>query len=180
MYRIISKPIIVPDTVNISIDEFCLICTGPKGISNIEFPQCLILERIDAKLHVSTIDKLNKQQTILGATYRQLINNMVLGVSLGFSKTLILEGVGYRASLDARNLILSLGFSHQIIYELPFDVKAVIEGNNKIILSCHEKRLLGQTAAEIKQFRPPEPYKGKGIRFEGEIIRKKAGKTGKK
>ena len=116
----------------------------------------------------------------MGGTARALIKNMVQGVSEGFKANLNLVGVGYRAQAQGQKLTLSLGFSHPVEYALPKVVKAQVDQNTKITLTSCDKQVLGQVCAEIRKYRPPEPYKGKGIHFEGEIIRRKAGKTAKK
>ena len=115
---------------------------------------------------------------MLGTTWA-LITNMILGVTDGFQKKLNLVGVGYRASVSQKILELNLGFSHPIKYTLPEGIKAKVDANTKIVLESSNKQLLGQVSAEIQKFRPPEPYKGKGILFEGEKIKRKAGKSGK-
>jgi large subunit ribosomal protein L6 len=110
-------------------------------------------------------------------TMRALINNMVLGVTTGFSKTLEIVGTGYRAQMDGKNLVLQLGFSHPIRFEAPEGIALKTESPTRVVISGADKVLVGQVAADIRGFRPPEPYKGKGVKYEGEIIRRKAGKA---
>jgi large subunit ribosomal protein L6 len=117
---------------------------------------------------------------MLMGTANAVIRNMVIGVTEGFTRRLQLNGVGYRAAVSGVNLDLSLGFSKPVQYRLPAAVKALVDNNTTIILTSHDKVLLGQTAAQIRNLRPPEPFQGKGIRYEGERVRRKAGKSGKK
>ncbi len=141
----------------------------PKGID-------LNLDKTSIRI-VADIETADGRR--MAGTMRSLVKNMVLGVTDGFTTVLQLVGVGYRAQVSGRKLTLALGYSHPIEYELPKVVSGEVDANTKIILKSCDKQVLGQTAAEIRKFRPPEPYKGKGILFEGEQIRKKAGKAAK-
>jgi large subunit ribosomal protein L6 len=131
--------------------------------------QCTVARRDDSKLSRS-----------MHGLYRRLIQNMVTGVTEGFSKVLLVNGVGYRAELKGKSLLLNLGFSNPIEYALPEGITVAVEANNRIIVSSSDRQRLGQVCAEIRSLRPPEPYKGKGIRYEKEFVRRKIGKTGVK
>ncbi len=133
----------------------------------------------DGLLTVSRNDD-SKQSKAMHGLYRRLIQNMVTGVTEGFSKVLLVNGVGYRAELKGKQLLLALGFSNPIEYALPEGVSVAVEANNRIIVSSSDRQKLGQVCAEIRSLRPPEPYKGKGIRYEKEFVRRKIGKTGVK
>jgi large subunit ribosomal protein L6 len=130
-------------------------------------------------LTVSRVDD-SKQSKAMHGLYRRLIQNMVTGVTEGFSKVLLVNGVGYRAELKGKQLLLNLGFSNPIEYALPEGISVAVEANNRIIVSSSDRQRLGQVCAEIRSLRPPEPYKGKGIRYEKEFVRRKVGKTGVK
>jgi large subunit ribosomal protein L6 len=131
--------------------------------------QCTVTRRDDSKL-----------SRAMHGLYRRLIQNMVTGVTEGFSKVLLVNGVGYRAELKGKSLLLTLGFSNPIEYALPEGISVAVEANNRIIVSSSDRQRLGQVCAEIRSLRPPEPYKGKGIRYEKEFVRRKIGKTGVK
>jgi large subunit ribosomal protein L6 len=120
-----------------------------------------------------------KQQRSMHGLYRTLVANMVTGVSTGFTKTLEIQGVGYRAQKQGNNLTLSVGFSHPVEVSPPAGITFEVEGNNRVLVSGIDKEQVGQVAANIRKIRPPEPYKGKGIRYQGEVVRRKAGKAGK-
>ena len=153
---------------------------GPKGELSQEMTAGITLEQNDGELTFSRPSE-SKQHKALHGLYRSLVNNMIVGVSEGFEKKLELVGVGYRASHSGQKLELALGFSHGIVLELPSEVKVdtlTEKGKSPIItLSSHDKQLLGMVSAKIRSFRKPEPYKGKGVRFVGEIVRRKAGKS---
>ena len=164
---------------------------GQKGELQVDVPTDILIKMDASAIHLecAALDEnqakslLRSKQVLQNAiwgTVRQHIANAVHGVTLGFQKALSLEGVGFRASVAGHKLNLSIGFSHPVEYVLPPKVAATVEGNTKIVLSSCDKRLLGQVAAEIRALRPPEPYKGKGIKYETEVVRRKAGKTGKK
>ena len=121
-------------------------------------------------------DEASKESTALAGTTRALVNNMIIGVSQGFEKKLELRGVGYRAKASGKSLELTLGFSHPVVYELPNEVEAEIPSQTEIILRSFNKQVLGQVAAEIRSFRPPEPYKGKGVRYSDEYVKRKEAK----
>lgn len=180
MSRIGKLPISIPAGVTVSQSEGVVTVKGPKG----ELKQS-IDPRITVKVEEGNIvverQSDERQERSLHGLYRALLNNMVTGVSQGFSKTLELVGVGYRASNQGQLLELSLGFSHNIYFQLAPEVKVETKSernkNPLIILESADKQLLGQVCTKIRSFRKPEPYKGKGIKFEGEVIRRKSGKS---
>ncbi|MBM78293.1 MAG: 50S ribosomal protein L6 [Crocinitomicaceae bacterium] len=184
MSRIGNAPITLPEGVEINVSSDNIVSVkGKLGELSEKVHQDI---KVDIKEGVVTLSRPNdmKENRSMHGLYRALINNMVEGVSKGFVKEQELVGVGYRAKSQGQRLELSLGFSHPIIFELPAEVKvtAVTEkGKNPTIkLESHDKQLIGQVAAKIRSFRKPEPYKGKGILFKGEVIRRKAGKTAAK
>jgi large subunit ribosomal protein L6 len=178
MSRIGKKPITIPKDVKISIKDNVITVAGPKGtLSRDIIPGINIMTENDQIL--LSIDKSSKEMDSFHGLFRMLVDNMVVGVSKGFEKVLEIVGVGYRAELSGRVATLHLGFSHPVVYELPEGITANID-KTKITLAGINKELLGRTAAKIRGFRKPEPYKGKGIRNSGEMIKLKAGKTGSK
>ena len=180
MSRIGKAIITIPSGVTVSEKEGTVTVKGPKGELTQELTGGITLEQNDGELTVGRPSDSKKHKALHGL-YRALINNMVVGTSEGFEKKLELVGVGYRASHSGQKLELALGFSHGILLELPSEVKVdtlTEKGKNPIItLSSHDKQLLGMVTAKIRSFRKPEPYKGKGIRFVGEQVRRKAGKS---
>lgn len=178
MSRLGKKPISFNDKVAIEYNNKLLKVKGKLGEIEMIIPANVDLEIKDGQIQVVT-DFETREGSIMGGTVRSILKNHVEGVSKGFTKTLNLVGVGYRAQVSGQKLALTLGFSHNINYSLPEKVKAVVEANTKVTLTSCDKQLLGQVAAEIQKYRPPEPYKGKGVLFEGERIIRKAGKTAK-
>ena len=180
MSRIGKAIINIPAGVTITEKDGVVTVKGPKGELSQELTAGISLEQNDGELTV-TRPSDSKQHKALHGLYRALINNMIVGTSEGFEKKLELVGVGYRASHSGQKLEMALGFSHGIVMELPSEIKVdtlTEKGKNPIItLASHDKQLLGMVAAKIRSFRKPEPYKGKGIRFVGEIVRRKAGKS---
>lgn len=180
MSRIGKAIITVPAGVTITENNGVVTVKGPKGELTQTLTEGITLEQKDGELTVNRPSD-SKQHKALHGLYRALINNMVVGTSEGFEKKLELVGVGYRASHSGQKLELALGFSHGILLELPAEVKVdtlTEKGKNPIItLSSHDKQLLGMVTAKIRSFRKPEPYKGKGVRFVGENVRRKAGKS---
>ncbi|MDY3548771.1 50S ribosomal protein L6 [Riemerella anatipestifer] len=180
MSRIGKAIITIPSGVTITEKDGVVTVKGPKGELTQELTGGITIEQNDGVLTVNRPSE-SKQHKALHGLYRALINNMVVGTSEGFTKKLELVGVGYRASNQGQRLELALGFSHGIVLELPSEVQVETlteKGKNPIItLSSYDKQLLGMVAAKIRSFRKPEPYKGKGVRFVGEQIRRKAGKS---
>lgn len=185
MSRIGKAPINIPSGVDFSVDKSNVVTVkGPKGSLTQKFDADMELNLEDGVLTVGRPTDSKRHRALHGLT-RALVNNMVEGVSTGFTKTMELIGVGFRASNTGQLLELALGFSHPIMFELPQEIKLETKAEKgmppTIILTSHDKHLIGQVAAKIRGFKKPEPYKGKGIRFAGEVVRRKAGKTaGKK
>ena len=179
MSRIGKLPVVIPSGVEVKVEAGAVLVKGPKG----ELHQHILTDAVDVKLDDGKVVVVRKgdaktQRSAHGLT-RTLIANMVEGVSKGFRKSLEITGVGYRAAKSGERLNLSLGFSHPIAFEPPAGVALTVEGQNKIHVEGIDKQVVGQVAADIRRLRKPEPYKGKGIRYEGERIRKKLGKAGK-
>lgn len=179
MSRIGKKPVIIPDKVDIKLNENIITCKGPKGELSYNIPNEILVQINGNIIQVEKkIDSL-KAQGLFGMS-RTIINNNVLGVSKGFTKRLEIRGVGYRSQIEGKNLILNLGFSHPVKIEPPANITLQVENNTNIIINGIDKQVVGQVAAYIRSIRPPEPYKGKGVRYQGEFVKLKAGKTGKK
>ena len=179
MSRIGKQPILIPDGVKVEISGKYVSVTGKKGQLNRSVRDEIDIVCQDGAISINNSVEGTSANAFRGLT-RSLINNMVVGVEEGFKKVLIIEGVGYKASVSDRNLTLNVGYSSPVEFTVPEDVKASVEGNNKIVLESIDKELLGLTAAKIRQVRKPEPYKGKGIRYEEEHIVRKIGKSGSK
>ena len=179
MSRIGKQPIPVPAGVKIDLKGQSLTVTGAKGTLKREIIQDIDVKIQDNEIQVNNRIENTKVNAFRGLT-RSLINNMIVGVVDGFTKVLVIEGVGYKANVSGTNLTLNVGYSNPVDFELPKSVKASVEGNTKITLECIDKELLGLVASRIRAVRKPEPYKGKGIRYEGEHIVRKVGKAGAK
>ena len=179
MSRIGRMPIPVPSGVTIKIDGSVVSVKGPKGELSREIPKAITVEEKDGVLHV-TRPSDEKEHRALHGLSRTLVANMVTGVSEGFTKTLEINGVGYRAAKQGNKLALTLGFSHPVEMEAPAGITIEVPAPNKIVVSGADKEVVGAVAADIRKWRKPEPYKGKGIRYEGEVVRRKAGKAGAK
>ena len=175
MSRIAKNPIAVPAGVELKIDGQSVNVKGKNGELSFDVHASVEIQQGEAGLTFAGRDG-SKQSTALAGTSRALINNMVVGVSEGFKKTLLLQGVGYRAAVKGNTLNLSLGFSHPIDYELPEGVTAEVQGQTTVVISGNDKQVVGQVAAEVRGFRPPEPYKGKGVRYADEYVRRKEAK----
>ena len=177
MSRVGKKPITVPEKTKLTYAQGVLTVEGQKGrLSRSIHPE------VSLQIEGDTIQviplKESKTNLALQGLTRSLVSNMVVGVNTGFEKVLEIAGIGYRAEVKGNTLVLNLGFSHPIRFELPEGISAVVDRNNIVKLSGIDKEKLGQTAASIRRLRPPEPYKAKGIKYAGEYIRRKAGKTG--
>ena len=180
MSRIGRLPVAIPEGVTVEIAENNKVTvTGPKGTLVRELPVEMEIKKEDNTIVVTRPNDLKKMKSLHGLT-RTLINNMIHGVTEGYEKVLEVNGVGYRASKAGNKLTLSLGYSHPVEMEDPEGIETVLEGQNKIIVKGISKEKVGQYAAEIRDKRRPEPYKGKGIKYADEVIRRKVGKTGKK
>nr|YP_009399974.1 ribosomal protein L6 [Tolypiocladia glomerulata]ARW69793.1 ribosomal protein L6 [Tolypiocladia glomerulata] len=178
MSRIGKKEIEIPKNTQIQIKESKITIKGTKGEMEYKIPQNLIVENTDNKIQVK-IQTISKKTQALHGLCRSIINNMVIGVSKGFEKKLIIQGVGYRSHMDERILIVNVGYSHPVKIEPPEDIDIKVENNTNITISGISKEKVGQVAATIRSIRSPEPYKGKGIRYSNEIVRRKVGKAGK-
>lgn len=177
MSRIGKTPITLPSGVTVTLSGNNLTVKGPKGELKRNFNNKEVAVTItDNQILLSKAEGSSRAAAAMWGLYRSLFSNMVIGVSEGFSKRLEVNGVGYRASVSGSKLTLMLGFSHPIEYQLPAGISATVEGNAITILGF-DKELVGETAARIRRFRKPEPYKGKGVKYTGEVIRRKAGKT---
>jgi len=180
MSRIGKKPIEIPKGVDIKIAGRSVAVKGPKGELSWEHPFVVSVKETEGKLLVERADESRESRALHGLS-RSLINNMVTGVSQGYTKNLEILGVGYRAQLQGRKLVMALGYSHSIEYPLPEGINAEVDKKQTLItLSGIDKQRVGQVAAELRALRPPDSYKGKGVRYQGERIKLKAGKTGKK
>ena len=180
MSRIGRMPIAIPAGVTVTIAENNKVTVkGPKGTLERVLPEELTIKEEDGHVVVSRPNDLKRMKSLHGLT-RTLINNMIVGVTNGYVKVLEVNGVGYRAAKQGKKLTLNLGYSHPVEMEDPEGIETVLEGQNKITVKGIDKEKVGQYAAEIRDKRRPEPYKGKGIKYADEVIRRKVGKTGKK
>ncbi|MFN8532067.1 MAG: 50S ribosomal protein L6 [Dehalococcoidia bacterium] len=178
MSRIGRAPIAVPAGVNVTVDDGLVRVKGPKGELQRQVSPKMEIALEAGTLTVARPDDEKENRAQHGLT-RTLIANMVTGVTNGFAKNLEMSGVGYRAQLQGAKLVLQVGYSHPIEVEAPAGITFVVEAPTRFSVQGIDKELVGQTAANIREVRPPEPYKGKGIRYQGEVIRRKAGKAGK-
>ncbi len=178
MSRIGRQPVALPSNVQVTIgDDNHVTVKGPRGELSRQFPKTMTISRDEGNLVVTRPNDEGKQRALHGLS-RTLLNNMVTGVTTGFTKTLEVQGVGYRAQVQGSSLQLALGFSHPVIIAPPQGITFAVEGP-RINIQGNDKEQVGQVAANIRKLRPPEPYKGKGIRYLGERVRRKAGKAGK-
>ncbi|HIF62738.1 MAG TPA: 50S ribosomal protein L6 [Deltaproteobacteria bacterium] len=176
MSRTGRNPIVIPDGVKVSVDGQVVNVQGPKGSLSEKLPGGISITIGDAGVVVERSDDSREQRMGHGLA-RRLVENMVVGVTAGFSKVLLITGVGYRADVKGNLVHLTLGFSHPIIYQLPEGVDAAVADQTTITISGSSRQNVGQVAAEIRSLRPPEPYKGKGVRYSDEQVRRKAGKA---
>ena len=180
MSRIGKKPVVIPAGVTVDIAEGNVVTVkGPKGTLTKQFNANMAIAMDNGVLTVSRPNDAKENRALHGLT-RTLINNMVVGVTAGYKKELDVNGVGYRVAKEGNKLVMNLGFSHQVIMEEKEGISIEVPGPNKIIISGADKQKVGQFAAEVREKRPPEPYKGKGIKYVDEVIRRKVGKTGAK
>ena len=178
MSRIGKRPIAVPDKVTVNIDGQHIKVKGPKGELERELPSLVSVEQDGSSLSVKRQDdsRISRQRHGLSRT---LVANMIDGVSKGFEKRLSIQGVGYRAQVKGKQLILNVGYSKPVEIDPPEGIQLAVENNTQVIVTGINKEVVGNVAARIRAVRPPEPYKGKGIRYLGEVVRRKAGKAGK-
>ncbi len=176
MSRVGKAPIEIPSGVTINLAGSLVTAKGPKGELSVKLHPDIKISMEEATIKVQRSNDSKPQRSLHGLS-RTLIANIIEGVNKGYERRLEIVGVGYRAETRGKSLLLSLGYSHQIAFKPPEEVKVNNEGNTVIVVRGIDKALVGQIAAKIRSFKPPEPYKGKGIRYAGEVVRKKAGKT---
>jgi large subunit ribosomal protein L6 len=175
--RVGLKPINIPDKVQVNLQDNHLKINGPKGELGVDIPEGIIVNNEAKVLSFARKDDTKTLRSLHGLT-RALVANAIIGVSEGIKKVLKIEGVGYKVEMKGQNLMLALGFSHPVLVVPPLGVSIAAPNPTTIEVSGIDKQLVGQTAANIRKIRKPEPYKGKGVRYEGEFVRRKAGKTG--
>ena len=178
MSRIGNKPVVIPAGVTITQNGTSVTVKGPKGELTREFSPNITLNIEEGVVTLTRPDDSKENKTMHG-TMRANLNNMVVGVSEGFAKALELIGVGYRAQLQGKKLVLNVGYSHPVEFDAPEGIEIEVPSNTSIIVKGSNKEVVGELAANIRGTRPPEPYKGKGVRYVGEFVRRKEGKTGK-
>lgn len=176
MSRVGKLPIEIPQSIEVKIDGNTVTAKGSKGELQVTIHPDMSLNVSDGLIKVSRPSDSKLHRSLHGLS-RSLVGNIIDGVSKGFSKKLEIQGVGYRAEIKSGRLVLQLGYSHPIVMHPPEGIDVSVEGNNLITVAGIDKQLVGQVAAKIRSFKPPEPYKGKGIRYVGEYVRRKAGKT---
>jgi large subunit ribosomal protein L6 len=176
MSRIGRQPVVLPAGVKVAIQDGRISVEGPKGKLDRQIPPLVSVEVKDGQVLVSRPNDEGKTRSLHGLT-RSLINNMVLGVTKGYSRGLHIEGVGYRAAVAGKKLTLSLGYSHAVEFPIPDGITIAVENQTELMITGTDKESVGQVAANIRFLRKPEPYRGKGIRYTDEVIRRKAGKT---
>lgn len=177
MSRIGNKAVDIPDKVKVTVgNDGAVAVEGPKGKLNWTLPRDIKASVADNRISIVRSAETRSVKALHGLS-RSLVNNMVEGVSTGFTKDLIIEGVGFKAAVQGSVLNLSLGFSHPILFSIPAGITIKVAENTKISISGIDKKVVGQVAADIRRYYPPEPYKGKGVRYAGEVIRRKEGKT---
>jgi large subunit ribosomal protein L6 len=179
MSRIGKKPIVIPSGVEVKIEKDLMKVKGPKGELKLAIHPVIKVEIKDNQIILTVANQEDKNEKSLWGLFNRLINNMVIGVTEGFTRKLEVVGVGFRVALQGQKLVLNLGFSHQVEYVLPQGISGSLE-KNTIILTGIDKYLLGETAAQIRRIKKPEPYKGKGIRYVDEVVKKKVGKAAAK
>jgi large subunit ribosomal protein L6 len=176
MSRIGKQPIAIPPKVKVEVKGQRVLVEGPKGKLDWELPRRTSIKVQEGKLVVSRQGEDDHVKALHGLS-RALVNNMVRGVSEGFSKKLEIQGVGFKAAVQGKTVNMNLGFSHPIVYPIPDQIKVTVEENTKLTIEGPDRQLVGQVAAELRSFYPPEPYKGKGVRYSNERVIRKEGKT---
>lgn len=176
MSRVGLKPISLPEKVAVKVDGNTVLVEGPKGKLDFAVPAGISLVSEDGNVTVSRATEQREHRALHG-TVRSIVNNMIIGVSAGFSKNLEIHGVGLRAAVKGKDLDLSLGRSHPLLHPIPAGVTVTVDDNTKIKVEGIDKQVVGQFAAEVRSFYPPEPYKGKGVRYSDERVRRKEGKS---
>lgn len=179
MSRIGRLPVVIPKGVTVDINKNSVVVKGPKGELQRDFPPEIELKQEDGEIVAARHSNHRIHRSKHGLT-RALLNNMIIGVSNGFRRQLYIEGVGYRAAIDGKKLVLNVGYSHNVVFEPPQGISFEIDKSGRdLTVVGIDKELIGELCAQIRRTRPPEPYKGKGIRYVGEKVRRKAGKAGK-
>ena len=176
MSRVGKQPIIIPNGVEVKINGPLVFVKGPKGELNLTLDKGVTIVQKEQTLELLVAKPEDKKQRSLWGLFRRLVDNMILGVTQGFSKQLEINGVGYKAAATGSKLVLNVGYSHPVEYQIPKGITILVE-KNIITITGFDKQLVGQVAAEIRKIRPPEPYKGKGIKYTTEVIRRKVGKA---
>jgi large subunit ribosomal protein L6 len=177
MSRIGKKPVPLAKGVKATVQDHLVKVEGPKGKLELKVHPLISVKLEDGKELIVSRPNDERQSKALHGLTRALLNNMVIGVSEGYKKTLEIQGVGYKAEMKGKNLVLSVGYAHTVTVAIPSDVTVQMEGTNKIHVTGSDKQAVGEFAAQVRKIRKPEPYKGKGIRFEGEAVKIKAGKA---
>ena len=175
MSRIANNPVSIPKGVEITLSGQEVTVKGSKGNLAMTLHDLVGISQEEDRLQLKAVE-VSKKSVALAGTFRSLVNNMVVGVSSGFQKELQLQGVGYRAQAQGKKLNLSLGFSHPVVYEVPEGIEIETPTQTQVIVKGIDKQLVGQVSAEIRAFRPPEPYKGKGVRYADEYVKRKEAK----
>ena len=179
MSRIGKLPVVIPDGVDVKVENNLVTAKGPMGTESVQIREEIEI-KIEGKEIILTRKNDDRKSRSLHGLSRTLVQNVVTGVKEGFTKKLEIQGVGYRAQMQGNAINLQLGYSHPVIVEPPEGIKIAVEANTKITVTGSNKQMVGDVAAQIRSKRPPEVYKGKGVRYEGEYVRRKAGKAGKK
>jgi len=176
MSRIGKSPVSVPKEVKVKIDPSQISLEGPKGKLTLDIPHGITVEHVENKLVVNRVSNV-KQNRANHGTIRSCLSNMVVGVTAGHKKDLEIQGIGFRAQLEGKKIVFGLGFSHPVEYQIPGDVKVSLPNPTSVVIEGPDNARVGQEAAKIRALKPVEPYKGKGIRYVGEIVRRKQGKS---
>jgi large subunit ribosomal protein L6 len=176
MSRIGKQPVLIPAGVTVEVSGTTVTVKGSQGELVYAAPDCVAISVEENSVVVSRTDKSRHSAAMYG-TVRSIVNNMVIGVSTGYKKELQIQGVGYKAQMKGADIILSLGFSHDIIYSIPEGIKVDVQGGTTVSIEGIDKQMVGQVAARIRDYSPAEPYKGKGVRYTGEQVRRKEGKA---
>ncbi len=176
MSRIGKMPIDIPEKIKVRLENKTVYVDGGKGKLEWKYPETIDVELQEKQIIVKRRDEQKPSLALHGMT-RAIINNMIVGLSEGFSKTLDIVGVGYRAEAKGKELVLQLGYSHPINFPLPEGIEAKVDKQTRIVISGYDKQLVGEVAAEVRDLRPPEPYKGKGVRYADEHVKQKVGKA---
>ena len=176
MSRVGNQPVSIPTGVTVEVMGQTVTVKGARGECSYTAPECITVEQNEGRIEVSRADQSKFGKAMFG-TVRSLISNMVVGVSEGYKKDLIIEGVGYKAQMKGQEIVLSLGYSHDIVYPIPDGIQVDVQGGTTVSIEGIDKQLVGQVAARIRDYSPAEPYKGKGVRYRDEQIRRKEGKA---